>query len=459
MGRNGQQYYYMYPCFGSSRNDMPFNLLGRHYYTRDNTVTGLDYITFELFDYNDDLYYVWVSLSINAYASSNTNPNSLYDSNPPSTQNLISGQTTTIGSRFSFYFQKSGNRVEFTLNILQTGCEVSGYMRGQWQSGGRWRMHYLQISPPSCYKCHTCGLFGYFARPPLAGNNCYMELCNGGFKIFPKGWGSSVPIAYDIKGWSWWKRHVETTNSCRIRNRRRRTRRRRSLLQASDYEIELPDDYTYIDPCNSTIKTAVVAACQLSRTQNSYCCDLIGGGFCDELQANCELDACVNADGNINIIDEQVTALFNETLALVCSLPDASTQLDANNLVPEPGYDTMVPSFSPTSITSSPSLFPTTAYPTTSDPTAVPTTAMPTSPTTAIPTTAVPTTALPTTAPIATTAKPTTALPTTSSPTVEPTVEPTNNPNFSNQSIAYDAFKMKTVYIICLVVYCVVYIV
>eukprot|EP01083_Nonionella_stella_P112999 332937_1 len=61
-----QQFYYMHPCKGTTRRQMPFTLLGRHvkYY---GSVTTIDYVTLELFDFNGDKYFVWLSSSINSW--------------------------------------------------------------------------------------------------------------------------------------------------------------------------------------------------------------------------------------------------------------------------------------------------------------------------------------------------------------------------------------------------------
>ena len=114
-GRDGQQIYYMHPCPTTptlSRHDMPFNILGTHARVGSSTVTRLSYITLELFDYNDDKYYVWLSSSINLYGykDANTHPESKYDSPIGGvTNNLRSGQWVTIGQRFKLYYRKYCN--------------------------------------------------------------------------------------------------------------------------------------------------------------------------------------------------------------------------------------------------------------------------------------------------------------------------------------------------------------
>eukprot|EP01083_Nonionella_stella_P112998 332936_1 len=66
VGDESQQYYYIHPCDGTTRRQMPFTLLGRHvkYY---GSVTTIDYVTLELFDFNGDKYFVWLSSSINSW--------------------------------------------------------------------------------------------------------------------------------------------------------------------------------------------------------------------------------------------------------------------------------------------------------------------------------------------------------------------------------------------------------
>eukprot|EP01084_Bolivina_argentea_P055962 102480_1 len=74
MGFNATQYYYIHPCrtitgIHITRDEMPFSMLGYHYQMRETSVTGLDYITLELYDNTGELYYVWLSASIASWGN------------------------------------------------------------------------------------------------------------------------------------------------------------------------------------------------------------------------------------------------------------------------------------------------------------------------------------------------------------------------------------------------------
>eukprot|EP01083_Nonionella_stella_P098473 276947_1 len=50
---NGKyQFYYIYPCAQRSTNELPFTVLGKHYQWGSKSVSGLDYITMQLYDDN-----------------------------------------------------------------------------------------------------------------------------------------------------------------------------------------------------------------------------------------------------------------------------------------------------------------------------------------------------------------------------------------------------------------------
>eukprot|EP01083_Nonionella_stella_P099912 281190_1 len=60
------QFYYVHRCQGTQIWNLPFNILGRHYRWSASSVSGLDYITIELFDDTGDVYYLWLSTGIAA---------------------------------------------------------------------------------------------------------------------------------------------------------------------------------------------------------------------------------------------------------------------------------------------------------------------------------------------------------------------------------------------------------
>merc|ERR1719157_418913 len=97
----------------------------------------------------------------------------------------------------------------------------------------------------------------------------------------------------------------------------------------------------------------------------SECCDVIGGGVCDELLEDCKYDACVAAEGDADAIADAVSSLFTDAVEMVCDIPDIADEFLPEKLVEE----TMPPT------TDYPTQEPTTSSPTTTDyPTQEPTT-------------------------------------------------------------------------------------
>merc|ERR1712232_1434550 len=140
----------------------------------------------------------------------------------------------------------------------------------------------------------------------------------------------------------------------------------------------------------------------------STCCNDVGVEWCDELQHDCEFDACIGADNNVAKIYEEVEELFISVVLKECeseSIPPMGW--NPNNYIQ---FQTKHPTNSPTS-----------------DPTIVPT--------------ELPTTDSPTDYPSVTPSSDPSYDPTTSPsknpserpsnfPTESPSFEPTNNPTF-----------------------------
>eukprot|EP01084_Bolivina_argentea_P141943 249401_1 len=143
----------------------------------------------------------------------------------------------------------------------------------------RHQMNYIRISAPDCYKCEICGLFGDF-------KSTRMQTCDGRYVEY-----GSWLNAWDSNGWTWEKRYVDA--NCRIK----RDRKPKPLPTPQPYIPETPPpEIANEDPCNEAIRNDVVKACMDARTSLEHCCDNIGGDFCDNLQDECVLDACVGAE-------------------------------------------------------------------------------------------------------------------------------------------------------------------
>merc|ERR1719361_510034 len=62
------QFYYIRACGGSSRDQLPYQMIGRHFPYRGSTrVSGLDYMAIELFDTNGDQYVAFFNSAIHGF--------------------------------------------------------------------------------------------------------------------------------------------------------------------------------------------------------------------------------------------------------------------------------------------------------------------------------------------------------------------------------------------------------
>ena len=162
-GGDYHQYYYMHPCLETingdpiCRDDMPFTMLGQHYLSNWSPYTTLDYLTFELFDDNGDIYYIFFSSAFQSWIKTSNMmcDTSLHDELDPSDtlNTLSSGVSITIGNRFEVLYTKSGT--DYLLKLTIGGmCELSLSMYGWYPVNGRNRVHNLYVTPPECmYLC------------------------------------------------------------------------------------------------------------------------------------------------------------------------------------------------------------------------------------------------------------------------------------------------------------------
>eukprot|EP01084_Bolivina_argentea_P302603 522350_1 len=326
------QFYYVARCNDVSVEDMPFTIIGKHKAVRNTAPTGLDYLTFELYDDDGTEYLLFLSTYIASYSTRDASVSTLYADQVQLT-GIPSGVDTAIGNRFSIRFTKSTLKINAVLTIDGT-CTVVFWMDGSWSG-----MHTLYIKPPVCYQCFICGLCGDFKRAAATSATQRLETCNGGFVEYVAGWGANNPFAYDINGNTWGVDYCSQ-------------RRRRLSGTFVEYIPDVGDHFTYVEPCDSSIAQQVVDSCQTARDNAATCCDSIGGNMCDELQESCEFDGCVVSGTNASVIDENVARLFTAAVDLACDIPNGTDLFDeariiADTVIEEFEFPTEVPSTSP----------------------------------------------------------------------------------------------------------------
>eukprot|EP01083_Nonionella_stella_P048819 130317_1 len=346
-----EQYYYLHPCAGSSlTDDMPITIMGRHYHWGDRSVTGLDYITLELYDDNGDQYLAWFSSSIHHWVLNGFGTmNSLFDAHDTATLNdLVSGATTNLGLEDKFkitYAQTNDRRIDVYIEIGDF-CSLQFYMYGQMNFvDGRYRMHYLQITPPFCYKCHSCGLCGDFKSESTGETIEFLETCDGYSIGYRAGWSATIEEAYDCNALSWEKSVVD---NCTNDETPTPPAPGSTPAPVVPYTPFIGDDFAYVPPCDPSIEAQVITACQSAVDADAVCCATIGGLFCDELQESCEVDACAASGTDASLIAGNVQEILSEPIALVCTIPDVGDQFDEETVLALVTYAPTPPSLSPT---------------------------------------------------------------------------------------------------------------
>jgi len=298
-----QQFYFMTPCDHNDRHHMPFSILGKLFKWRTSGLTGLDYLTLELYD-EMDTWYVWLSSGIRKYVHSGAAVSTLYDENKAkgvAMETFYAGETTIANGRFKLKINNNEGerRLYFTLTHVPTGCRQDIYMHGQnnfnYKGSGRYQMHYARFGIPTCYKCATCGMLGDFQH------KCYdakLYGCDGADQNIAtaRRW-KPRSAGWDPQGWKWQKTFVDG-DSCPER--------------ASGAQ---EDEDTY---CDKAIETTVIAKCQEARDKLTTCCRNIGGEYCDELQADCEIDTCIAATDDASVMDDFIKTEFSDTVIDEC---------------------------------------------------------------------------------------------------------------------------------------------
>eukprot|EP01084_Bolivina_argentea_P295317 508383_1 len=357
-----EQYYYVTRKHGSTVNDLPFNIIGKHRNVADlASVRALDYITFELFDSNNDYYLIFLSqvdTSMRHYTATPVAPgtSTLYDEHTELSKFIV-GSSINIGQLFiaevtrSVYYdevlKKAFPGLQFTLTVGDS-CNISLIMSE----------YTLLIDPPSCqeYKYHIAGLLGDFSVQNIPGANATMLTCDGIYIDIASGYTSKSPgykTAYSKNALSWLTstciRTIDPSKNPTAQPSQptlipsvvtdapssipssipstipssmpsfipsTNVSRRRRLE-----EIQLvgpPDDFIFVDGCpqGTKIANAAIKACQNKRNQYSSVCSEIGN-ICDKLQEYCNYDACVIANGDISTVATNVEQLFGTILGML----------------------------------------------------------------------------------------------------------------------------------------------
>lgn len=126
------QYYYLMSCDIVNKNSIPYSILGKHA-PYSGRISGLDYITLELYDNNNNKYLVFLSASIGYYVLQTDGVSTLYDDNLNNGIALIPltyDQSINIGERFVILVNKSGKKIDVTLTI-DGKCELKFMMECQ----------------------------------------------------------------------------------------------------------------------------------------------------------------------------------------------------------------------------------------------------------------------------------------------------------------------------------------
>ena len=167
------QFYYVAPCDGSSSVDIPFTVIGTHYNFGDRIVSGLDYLTLELYGSKRSStpdYYLFLSSSITAYADADADGVSTdYDDTLADAEDELIEMdgSVSIGNRFVANISSNGYTTSLNLQI-DSAYNVTVYMKNQGpleetdDGDERYRMHYVYIDQAPAYKCASCGLCGNF---------------------------------------------------------------------------------------------------------------------------------------------------------------------------------------------------------------------------------------------------------------------------------------------------------
>jgi len=346
------QFYYIAPCYDANAQDLPFTMVGNHYFGGWGQATILDYVTLELFknSYGPyqkyDKYYLWLSSHTQAYIDVMNSDDAIHRDNPAYDYHKIDTDLVTIAAnayqaigtdgRFEVKYTKSGQRIEVWLKIDGVQ-QVHFTMQGMYNRDGRNRMHSLVIDVPTNYRCFICGLCGDFQRTRPGGSHDELITCKGGLETYQSGWSASNAFAYDLHGNTWGFEYVN--EQCPLYELDTRANARRRLIADEDliYTPDVGPDFVYVSPCDASIEQQVITACQAARDASSVNCVIVGSEVCDTLQTNCELDACAMSGTDTGVIDANVQIAFTEELQFEVDNQNAAAHKFVANQIDDSG--------------------------------------------------------------------------------------------------------------------------
>lgn len=313
---------------------MPISVLATHYHWGTRPVSGIDYFTIILTKDDGDKIYVYASSELHGYSTdAAATPN--YDATKASAAATINSLDHNVaytlgGGKFVVtYDQRGSTDNSFKIKIDNDDSkEIYIYMKGQMgrETDGdygntRYRMHYVYMTQSSAYKCMACGLCGDYSGDASTSE---LVLCDGDIETVRTGWnGDSTPEAYDIFGLTYEYNFFH--DNC-------------------DYNYDIRDNkdaLVYVDPCDPNIADAVEAACEQKRLDNLDCCNnVIGGTVCEDLEEDCDFDACVVATDLIiagtsqaDAIEQAVSSLFADTIDGACGIPGIGDAVNDRNVL------------------------------------------------------------------------------------------------------------------------------
>jgi len=198
-----------------------------------------------------------------------------------------------------------------------------------WQGNGRWGTNFVRYYKTSCYQCTTCGMLGDFQHTCLVKKNTG---CDGVDRDISTA-TSWLPgsMGWDASGWTWQKQMVDS-DSCPQQVASAR------VASAQVAPAQVDGDTS----CDDDVRDQVIAKCQAARDAQATCCSNIGGTFCDELQADCEIDVCIVATDDASVMDDFIKMEFSGTVIAECQTQKENVNGWRFN-IEIPDYETMEP--------------------------------------------------------------------------------------------------------------------
>eukprot|EP00490_Sorites_sp_Unknown_P025689 CAMPEP_0114655804 /NCGR_PEP_ID=MMETSP0191-20121206/11442_1 /TAXON_ID=126664 /ORGANISM="Sorites sp." /LENGTH=571 /DNA_ID=CAMNT_0001871849 /DNA_START=160 /DNA_END=1872 /DNA_ORIENTATION=- len=350
-GVRGEFYYYMRPCNGWTKNEMPFNMIAKHYqygrvFRNGNSRNTIEYITMELFDPNSGVIYYcyfngawayWTSTSIYSQAS--------YDYDLAAYANALtslSNGVTQLGVYKITMTPGSGGYKSIIIDIDDRvlGCpstkDISFRMRPtRGIVGDRYRIHRMFVDPPGCARCYQCCLLGDFTNRGYGWNN------------------PETGIDTTIKPGYTYGDTGDADWGCKVKPNEYPS-------PPSDYVPPSPDvpypDFDFppfCDPIENPFNedARIAPICQQVYNNNQACCNAATQDACSSILSGCAGDTCAELDllDPVTIDDAAILAAVQLTivdeLAELCNEPG----FDPNNII----------STAPTSVTPQPTFYPT----------------------------------------------------------------------------------------------------